>query len=325
MPISLPSLPGLAVCVALGALAQWLGERYGLPAVLLAFAFGVAVNFAPRPAAWQPGIDFAARTVLRLGVGLLGIRLTLADMGALGFAPIAIALIVVPGTILAGTWIALRMGFERAFGILTAGATAICGAAAALAISAVLPARPNGERDTVFAVIGVTTLSTIAMVLYPLLVPILGWDERLAGLFLGGSIHDVAQVVGAGYALSPQTGDIAIYTKLMRVALLLPVVLAVGIYFRAAGSPGKRASAVPWFLLLFIAMASLASSGLIGPGPRGWISDFSRYCLATAIVGLGVKTSIPALIKLGARPVALMVLHSCIILGLAMAAVALIP
>lgn len=325
MPIFIATLPGLALCAALGLAAVMIGDRWSIPSVLIAFALGVAFNLLPHPERLNRGIDVAARTVLRVGVGLLGIRLTLGEIGALGVLPVLVALLVVPATIGLGVWTARRMGFSTAFGVLTAGATAICGAAAALAISAALPKSENAERDTIFAVVGVTTLSTIAMVLYPFLLPLLGLDERLGGVLLGGSIHDVAQVVGAAYSVSPLTGDIAIYTKLMRVALLLPTVLVIAAVFaRDTHTGGTRRFMLPWFLLLFVAMTALASSGWLNGGQRLVISEISRICLTIAIVALGIKTSIPALLRLGPRPVVLMVLHSCIILALAVAGVTIL-
>lgn len=326
MSVLPPSLPGVAICAVLGIAAVSVGDRWALPSVLIAFVLGLALRQFARGQRLDRGIDISGRTVLRLGVGLLGVRLTLGEIGALGTMPILVALGVVPGTIFVGLWAARRMGFTTVFGVLTAGATAICGAAAALAISSVLPKTATSERDTIFAVVGVTTLSTIAMVLYPLLPPILGLDERAGGVLMGGSIHDVAQVVGAGYAISPLTGDIAIYTKLMRVALLLPTVFLAAILFGVAGAgfaaTAKRA--VPWFLIVFVAMTALASSGWLPEAVRGALAEISRVLLSVAIVALGAKTSIPALIALGPRPVILMVLHSCIILGLAVVGISIL-
>lgn len=327
LPFRLAFLPGLALCTALGLGAVLIGDRWSVPSVLVAFAVGLMISLAPLSPRLAPGIGVAGRTVLRLGVGLLGIRLTLGEIGALGVLPIAVAVLVVPCTILLGTWLARRMAFTTAFGVLTSGATAICGAAAAMAIAAVLPKSETSERDTIFAVVGVTTLSTIAMVLYPLLLPLLGLDERAGGVLLGGAIHDVAQVVGAGYAMSPLTGDIAIYTKLLRVALLLPVVLIVAAFIGTTSGAGSGSGryAVPWFLVLFVVMMVVASSGWLAEIHRGWIAGFSHLCLSIAIVALGARTSIPALIRLGPRAVLLMVLHSCIILALAVAAISILP
>ena len=118
-------------------------------------------------------------------------------------------------------------------GILTGGAVAICGASAALAISSILPKSGSRERDTIFTVIAVTTFSTIAMIVYPVIVTFIGLDDRAAGVFLGGTIHDVAQVVGAGYSISEEVGDLSTIIKLFRVSMLVPVVLLLTLMFRA--------------------------------------------------------------------------------------------
>src|SRR5438034_1244912 len=129
-----------------------------------------------------------------------------------------------PGMLIAAIVTAQLMGFQKFFGLLTGGAVGICGASAALALSAAFPQHPNKERATLFTVIGVSTLSTLAMVLYPLVVRLLELDALNAGFFLGGTIHDVAQVVGAGYSMGQETGDASTVVKLMRVAMLVPVI-----------------------------------------------------------------------------------------------------
>src|SRR4029077_5158372 len=123
-------------------------------------------------------------------------------------------------------------GLSRRIGILTGGATAICGASAAIAIATVLPHDERSERELIFTIAGVTALSTVAMILYPIIVTRVRLDPNQAGIFLGGTIHDVAQVVGAGYSISPEVGDYAVLTKMMRVAFLLPVVMVISLVVR---------------------------------------------------------------------------------------------
>ena len=140
------------------------------------------------------------------------------------------------------------MGFDPKFGLLSGGATAICGASAAMAISAALPHHPLKERATLFTIIGVSTLSTIAMMLYPAIAKLIGLDDLHAGIFIGATIHDVAQVVGAGYAISPEAGDTATVVKLMRVAMLLPVIVATGLVtVRRARARGRGRRSCPGF------------------------------------------------------------------------------
>src|SRR5258706_5147608 len=187
------------------------------------------------------GIEFASKAVLRTGVALLGARITVEQIIALGPVPIAMVVAGVTTTLLVGLLLARLLGLSRAFGALSGGSVGICGASAALAIASVLPKTKESERDVILAVVVVTTLSTIAMIVYPMLVTAIGLDHQRAGVFLGGTIHDVAQVVGAGYMISPQTGDVATYVKLLRVAMLLPVVLSVA-FIMSRGQAGQPAA-----------------------------------------------------------------------------------
>jgi uncharacterized integral membrane protein (TIGR00698 family) len=194
--------------------------------------------------------------------------------------------------------------------LLTGGATAICGASAAIAIAAVLPRDEKSERELIFTIAAVTALSTIAMILYPVIVGIAGLDPRQSGIFLGGTIHDVAQVVGAGYSISPEVGDYAVLTKMLRVALLLPVVMAFSLVVRhhleiAAADRGSD-PLLPPFLLVFIAFVVAGSLGWI-PKPVGAaLNEVSRACLVIAIAAVGLKTSVIEMKKVGARAIVLL-------------------
>src|SRR5205085_5342769 len=134
-------------------------------------------------------------------------RITIAEVAALGWTTVALVIVSVSLTILAGILLARAMKLGSAFGTLTGGAVAICGASAALAIASILPRHKNAERDASFTVIGVTALSTLAMIVYPIVAGAFGFDHRAAGIFIGATVHDVAQVVGAGYGISQESGD----------------------------------------------------------------------------------------------------------------------
>jgi uncharacterized integral membrane protein (TIGR00698 family) len=171
-------------------------------------------------------------------------------------------------------------------------------------------------------VVVVTTLSTIAMILYPMLVPVLGLDHLRAGLFLGGTIHDVAQVVGAGYMISPQTGDVATYVKLLRVAMLLPVVLGVAfIVTRRGGVRSNAKVPIPLFLVGFAILVAINSLGWLPKMAVDGANEVSRWCLVVAISALGMKTTFKALIAAGWRPVAVMVAETVWIGAVVLAAV----
>jgi uncharacterized integral membrane protein (TIGR00698 family) len=172
-------------------------------------------------------------------------------------------------------------------------------------------------------VVSVTALSTIAMIFYPMLVGALGFDAVHAGLFLGGTIHDVAQVVGAGYMISPEAGDVATYVKMLRVAMLLPVVVVLLVVFSAAdrGNGRKGPPLVPLFLAGFIGLVCMNSLGLIPAPVTSAMNDISRWCLVTAIAALGMKTSFRKLAAVGWRPVGLMVTETIWIAVIVLAAV----
>ena len=237
-------LPGLLVCLTIGLATTFLSDNYGGPTILYALLLGMAFHFLSQEGRCVPGVEFAARTILRLGVALLGARITATQVLELGLGPVLTVVAGVALTILVGRLLARLLGLDRDLGLLTGGAVAICGASAALALSAVMPRDQHSERNLILTVVGVTTLSTIAMVTYPLLVKSLGLDFATAGVFLGGTIHDVAQVVGAGYIISPETGNVSTVVKLMRVAMLVPVVLAFSLLFRQAPS-GARTGGTP--------------------------------------------------------------------------------
>jgi uncharacterized integral membrane protein (TIGR00698 family) len=299
-------LPGVLVSVIIAVAATFLSEHYGGPVMLFALLLGMAFYFLSQEGPCAAGIEFASKRVLRIAVGLLGAQITIAEIMKLGPMPVVMVIAAVTLTILFGVAGARVAGLSRPFGILTAGAVAICGASAALAISSVLPKGENHERDTVFTVIGVTALSTIAMIVYPIVIALFHLDHAAIGVFLGGTIHDVAQVVGAGFSVSDETGNVATFTKLLRVAMLLPVVVVLSFVYRAhtSSAAGRR---LPGFLVVFAALVLVTSLGII-PGPALVVlKGVSRWCLVTAIAALGMKTSLKAMAEVGGRAIGLIV------------------
>ena len=307
--------PGLATAVVIALAATFVSQQYGGPQFLYALFFGIAFNFLAEDARTRAGIELAARTILRLGVALLGARITFDQIASLGALTVLLVVVAVLCTLAFGAWMARLTRQTTPEGLLTGGAVAICGASAALAISAVLPRTERSGRFTLLTVVGVTLLSTVAMIVYPLIVRLAGFDAAAAGIFLGGTIHDVAQVVGAGYIISPEAGANATYVKLLRVAMLLPVVLALSFAFRASKGSVKGTPLVPWFLAAFAALAAAASFGWLPPVAVTALSDVSRACLVTAIAALGVKTSFQEFASLGWKPV-MMLVGETLFLGL---------
>ena len=314
--------PGVLVALTIALAADWLAGHYKAPVMLFALLFGMTFHFLHEEGRCIAGIEFASKAVLRTGVALLGARITIEQIIALGPVPIAMVVAGVTTTLLVGVGLARLLRLSLPFGVLSGGSVGICGASAALAIASVLPKTKESERDVILAVVVVTGLSTIAMILYPMLVPIIGLDNQRAGLFLGGTIHDVAQVVGAGYMISQKTGDVATYVKLLRVAMLLPVVASIAFLIsRGRGGQSGAKVPIPTFLFGFAALVALNSLGFLPKPVVDGAGEVSRWCLVVAISALGMKTSFKALIAAGWRPVAAMVLETVWIGGLVLAVV----
>ncbi len=283
--------------------------------MLFALLIGLSLGFLGGMPPLQAGLNFTAKTVLRLGVGLLGIQLGFEDVKALGVSSIAAVLAMVMLTILTGVALSFATGRRLAYGILSGGAVAVCGASAALAFAAVLPSRPDRERDTVLVVIVVTILSTVAMVLYPILFQRLGFSDIQTGFLLGATIHDVAQVVGAGYSVSDAAGLTATLTKMLRVASLPLLVLAVHLIFRD-GQGGR--TFLPWFLVLFIALAVLRSTGLIPPPAITFLSQAAGWMIVTAIAAIGLLSNLKAVVQVHPTMLAILGIETLFLLILAL-------
>ncbi len=288
------------------------------PQLLYALLLGVSFHFLHADPKIKPGLAFCSSTVLRWGVALLGARITAGQIVALGWPTALTVVLCVVSTIALGVVMARCLGLSRTQGLLSGGATAICGASAALAISAVLPKGREQERFTLMVVVTVTCYSTMAMLLYPLIARVLGLSAVQAGLFLGGSIHDVAQAVAAGYLMGASTGDNATVVKLFRVTLLVLVVAAVSlVYARHHAAPletgagaSRRPALVPWFLWVFMALVIANSCAGLPAAVQPVISEVARGCLVVAIAGLGVKTSFQSLFQTGWRPLVLVLVET---------------
>jgi uncharacterized integral membrane protein (TIGR00698 family) len=310
--------PGVLVCGLAALAAQFLSDHYGAPAMLMALLIGLSLHFlveeGERCAA---GISVSARTVLRIGVGLLGARISFEVFAELGPGVIALVVAALAATMAFG-WLAARMlGRGWRLAILTAGSVAICGASAAMAIAAVLPKNPLSERNLSFTVFSVTLLSTLAMILYPILAQALGLGELASGVFLGGTIHDVAQVVGAGFSVSDAVGETATTVKLIRVSMLAPFVLILTLALRRAGVEDRHGSArppaVPGFVLCFLALAMVNSLGWLPEALRSLLWAASKWAMLTAIAAVGMKTELKRILEVPRQSVVLIVLETVFI------------
>jgi uncharacterized integral membrane protein (TIGR00698 family) len=329
--------PGLLFSAAVAAVsvlaAPYVAPLLPIPAMVLALLIGIALSKWGRLPFFDPGATFSIKVLLRWAVALLGLRIALSDVVALGVGTALLVAVAMLVTIVSGFLLARLFSLNFAFGALAGAGTAVCGASATLATATVLPAYRGKETDIVFVVVAVNALSTVAMVAYPALCALLGLDEQTTGVVLGATIHDVAQVVGAGYAVSDTVGNAAVIVKLFRVFLLLPVVLVIGWWF-ARAHRGANAARVPVpvfalvFLLLCIVNSIAPSITAIAPlyeTVRAVLVQASTWGLMIAIGALGLKTSFADVATLGWRHVATVVGTTLIILVVFVACIVAMP
>lgn len=310
--------PGCGVAITIAMAASFLAQRYGAPAMLMSLLLGLAFHFMAENERVMPGIALSANGILRLGVAFLGLRITFEEVLSLGIGPVVAVCGAVIATLLFGILLAKLLGLSARLGTLTGGAVGICGASAAMAISSVLPNTDVQRKETLFTVIGVTTLSTLAMVVYPLVSHALRLSDIETGLFLGATIHDVAQVVGAGYSVSDGVGDMSTFVKLLRVAMLVPVVILIGVVAQRQLSTKEGVApvvAVPWFLIAFVALFVINSLGWIPHAVVSLASGSASWMLLVAIAALGVRTSLQEIADVGLRPIVLMLAETVFIAG----------
>lgn len=305
--------PGVALSALVAGIgyltAPFVAHALPIPSMVIALVVGIALNpLAARPAI-QPGMAFCVRTVLRVAVALLGVRVGLSDIAALGPATAILIVIAMAATLASGFIFARWSGQEAGFGALVGVGTAVCGASATLAVSTVVPNYPGKQTDIAFVVVAVNAFATLAMLLYPPLCAAFGFDQQTMGVMLGGTIHDVAQVVGAGYAVSVTTGNTAVIVKLFRVFLLLPVVLGVGWHFTRLGQRhGEARVPVPVFGIVFLLLCILNSVVPLMPALvpiytpiKSAVNEASTWGLLLAIGALGLGTSVKTIVNLGWR------------------------
>jgi len=314
--------PGLVVVGTIAAAAGFLSIHYKAPVMLFALLIGIAFNFLASDERCAPGIEFSSKKILRFGVALLGFRVTFDQILGLGTNVLLLVPILVVSSIAISWILAKLMGRKYLFGLLTACAVAICGAAAALAVASVLPNWKDRHRDTLFIVVCVTALSTFAMITYPILFKVAEFSDVEIGILIGSTIHDVAQVVGAGYAVSNETGDVATFIKLLRISMLPIVVILIALLLKGDDESRTISSkAFPWFALGFALCLLINSSGFMPMVLSGFLSSVSQWFLVFAIAGLGVSTSLKSMMELGGKSILLMVFQTIALLAIAILAV----
>ncbi|MDO6711990.1 putative sulfate exporter family transporter [Aliiglaciecola sp. 2_MG-2023] len=305
-------IPGVMLATIVGLAALFLSEHYGAPSMLFALLLGIALSFLYEESQCKAGIEFTATHILRFGVAMLGFRIAFGDLVALGWKTALLLIVAIVTTILIGTVLARLLGMQKRFGVLTGGAVGICGASAAMAIAAVLPDSKHKDRDTLLTIIGVTALSTLSMILYPIIASQFNLDQIQTGIFLGATIHDVAQVVGAGYSVSEQSGDLATLTKLVRVAFLMPVVIAILLVLklRLKRVGTNKAPGIPGFLIIFVVLMIINSVFSIPSAVTESASHISRFALVVSIAAIGMKSNLKQLVEVGTKPILLLIMET---------------
>ncbi|MEO7786538.1 MAG: putative sulfate exporter family transporter [Sphingomicrobium sp.] len=297
-------LPGLAVALAATAAAAYLADHYGAPLTLMALLVGLSLNFLGSDERLLPGLAFASRTLLRVGIVLVGVRVTLAQIASLGPSALLATAAIIAATIGVAVVAAKRMKLGAEYGVLAGGAVAICGASAAMAFASLLGERRVSTAQLTLTLVGISAASALAMFLYPILAHHSGLGDQQAGYMLGASIHDVAQALGAGYAFSAAAGQTATIVKLTRVALLAPALAVVAIFFppEADAEAGKRPPILPWFVIGFFVLAMINSTGVIPVEVAGWAQQLASACLACAVAATGIRSPMATLMKTGGKP-----------------------
>lgn len=321
-------VPGLVVCTVAVAISLGLGRL--LPTVsplLMAIVLGAVLSNVVRlPQCARPGLAFSARRLLRLGVVLLGLQLLLSDIAGLGFGMIAVVVAVVAGGILTSVFAGRLLGLSPTQSLLIACGFSICGVAAVAAVDGVIEA---GEEEVVTAVALVVMFGTLMIPLVPLAGHAMGLSTAELGLWAGGSIHEVAQVVAAGGAIGGGALGLAVVVKLARVLLLAPVMATVSLRRRravdpatgAVGSTGERPPVVPLFVVGFIVMAVLRSTGVVPTAVLDGAKVVQTALLAAAMFALGCGVNLAALRRVGPRPVVLAVISTLIVAAISLTGV----
>ncbi|WP_371331702.1 YeiH family protein [Klebsiella quasipneumoniae] len=306
-------VPGLALTAALTGAALWAGSfpaiaGAGFSALTLAILFGMVVGNTVYPKIWQPcdgGVIFAKQHLLRLGIILYGFRLTFAQIADVGVSGILIDVLTLSSTFFIACFLGQKVfGLDKHTSWLIGAGSSICGAAAVLASEPVVKA--EASKVTV-AVATVVIFGTIAIFLYPAMYPLLAhwFTPETYGIYMGSTMHEVAQVVAAGHAVSPDAENAAVIAKMLRVMMLAPFLLFLAARVKQltpAGNGEKSKITIPWFAIMFIQVAVFNSFHLLPKAVVDMLVTLDTVLLAMAMAALGVTTHVSALKKAGAKP-----------------------
>lgn len=299
-------LPGLLLCATAALAAAWLADHYQFPIILLGLLIGLSLSFVSEVEATAPGLDFASRHFLRLGIVLLGLQVTFVQVGMLGWVAFAGLVAVMVLSFLSALFTASIVGEGREAGILSGGATAICGASAALALYGVIGDKRLSQARFTVTLVGVAVASAIAMSLYPALAQAIDLSDRQAGFLIGASVHDAAQAIGGAFSYSDVAGADATVVKLARVAMLGPIVALVAVWLGRSAANSNEASwyklALPWFVVGFFVVMALNSVVAIPGDWRGYALTLSKALLLLAVTATAMRSQMGLILEAGWRP-----------------------
>jgi len=306
--------PGFLLCLILGAGAIYLSKIIGAPVMLLAIIIGLILHILFSVPPLKPGINWSSRSLLYIGVALMGLRIDVTDLSQAGVLAPLLVLVTLAATLLGGFLIARAFGQSKEFSILMSGAVGVCGVSAAAAMCAALDDCETRNEELAITVAGITVLSTITMIAYPIVSHLFGLDNLGAGILMGGGIHNVSQAVGAGYAVSPEAGDLSVLLKLLRVSMLLPIVIIVSVIWgKNAATPypnlgAKIRANAPSFLVVFLILAILNCLQLV-PAPITHIgNEAAHWALVVSLIAIGIKTDMRQVLTVGLKPLIAMTL-----------------
>ena len=303
--------PGIIVAITIAIASKFLANNYQVPAMLMAILIGMSLNFLSEEGKCVKGLNFSSKNILYLGIILLGTRINFDNILSINIYVIFVIIAGVILTILFSIILLRLLGFQYRLGILIGGAIAICGASAAMAISSVLPKDSKSNERLTFVILGVTIISTFCMIFYPIVSNLLNMDEKSSGIFFGATIHDVAQVVGAGFTVSDLTGETATLIKLFRVTLLFPVVLCISLIsykLNLINDVNNKTPLIPYFIIFFISVVIINSFNLIPNNIQYGANELSSWFLLIAIAAVGTKTRLQNLKIIGFFPILSMIL-----------------
>ncbi len=300
-------LPGALVTAIAALAAAWLADHYAAPLVLLGLLIGLAMSFLSQDKRTHAGLDLMSQTALRIGIVLVGARITAEQLAELGPLPFALLIVIMLAVILITVASASLFRQDRHAALLAGGATAICGASAALALYSLIGDKRVDQARFTLTLVGITVASALAMTLYPVLATELHLSDTQAGFLIGASIHDVAQAIGGGFSFSPQAGEVATIVKLTRVALLAPMLMLVGLWLARGDGDGDATEKrriplrLPWFILGFLGLAALNSLVAL-PRPAVDAANMAAQALLLlAIVATAMKARLHLLLDQGWR------------------------